>query len=246
MTQPIVRTAAALVIGNEILSGKIQEANVQVLACELREMGIELRRVVVVPDEIETIAAETTALRTAHDVMFTSGGVGPTHDDVTILGIARSFGVGVVRAPEMERLLREFYGERCSDAHLRMADVPEGSDLVSFEGMKWPTIVMRNVWIFPGVPQIFRIKLPAIRRLRGGAPFRSRAVFVLLDEGDIAPLLEEVVAEFPAVSIGSYPQWSDPGHRVKLTFDAIDAELVDRALERFVSKLPEGALVRSE
>src|SRR5271170_5036886 len=109
------KTAAALVIGDEILSGKVNEANVSALARALRELGVELRRVVVVKDEIETIAREVQALASAHDWLFTSGGIGPTHDDVTIEGVAKAFGARVVTSNKMETMLRDHYGERCTE-----------------------------------------------------------------------------------------------------------------------------------
>lgn len=235
--QRVVRTAAMLVIGNEILSGKIQEANLQGLATTLRELGITLRRAVMVLDEVDAIADEVTSLRTTHDVLFTSGGVGPTHDDVTLPGVARSFGVGLARHPGMATLLREFYGTRCTDAHLRMADLPEGTRLVSSPEIGWPTVVKDNVWILPGVPQIFRLKLPSLRALRGGAPILSRFVLTQREEPDIADALDALASEFPRVSIGSYPQWTDPSYRVKVTFDGTDEHEIERAIEALSAKL---------
>ncbi len=129
MTTAPATSAAVLVIGNEILSGKVEEANVAVLARALRPLGVLLRRVVVVMDDVDTIAREVTDLSTAHDWLFTSGGVGPTHDDVTIEAVAKAFGVKVVSSPEMEAMLRAHYSERCTDGHLRMALVPEGAAL---------------------------------------------------------------------------------------------------------------------
>jgi molybdenum cofactor synthesis domain-containing protein len=173
----LARTAAALIIGNEILTGKVQEQNVAFLAKELFALGVALRRVVVCVDEIDVIVADLDALRTTHDVVFTSGGVGPTHDDVTIAAIAKAFGRKVVRAPEMEWLIRKYYAERVTDGHLRMADVPEGATLVRSAEMPWPTVQIENVYVLPGVPEIFRAKFPVLRdRLREGAPFVSRAV----------------------------------------------------------------------
>jgi molybdenum cofactor synthesis domain-containing protein len=242
-----MRTAAALIIGNELLSGKIAEANLQSLARELRGLGILLRRAVMVLDEVEVIAREVRELSAAHDVVFTSGGVGPTHDDLTIESVARAFDVPVVMAPEMERMIRGYYGARCTAGHLLMARVPEGARLVSTDGVPWPTVVMRNVWVLPGVPEVFRMKLPHVRgELEGSAPFVSVAVFTTLDEGDIKPLLDRVVAAHPEVEIGSYPKWHDPEYRTKLTFDGLDVVRVHAARDAFVAGLPAGALVRVE
>ncbi|MFT3774560.1 MAG: competence/damage-inducible protein A [Minicystis sp.] len=242
-----MRTAAALIIGNELLSGKIAEANLQVLARELRALGVRLQRVVMVLDDVEVIAREVRELSAAHDVVFTSGGVGPTHDDLTIESVALAFGAGVVMAPEVERLIRGYYGERCTDGHLLMARVPEGARLVASDAIPWPTVVMRNVWVLPGVPEVFRMKLPHVRsELSGGTPFVSHAVYTTLDEGDIKPLLDRVVAEHGAVEIGSYPKWHDPEYRTKLTFDGLDPARVHAARDAFVAGLPAGALVRVE
>jgi molybdenum cofactor synthesis domain-containing protein len=235
------RTAAALIIGNELLSGKIQEANLVGLAKLLRVLGVELRRVVMVPDEISLIASEVRALAGQHDVLFTSGGVGPTHDDVTIEAVALAFEARVVTSPVMEAMLRAHYRERCTDGHLRMALIPEGAELVSSAEITWPTVVMRNVWVFPGIPEVFRMKLPLLRdRLSGGTPFVSRAVYTKMDEGDLKPLLDRVVALHGEVEVGSYPKWFDPSYKTKLTFDGRDEIQVVHAMNTFLAMLPDG------
>ena len=235
------RTAAALLIGNELLSGKIREANLFELAKTLRQIGVVLRRVSMVSDDIDVIAAEVKALSEQHDVVFTSGGVGPTHDDVTIEAVAQAFGVRAAIDATMEKLLRNAYGERCTDGHLRMALVPEGAELATTPEIVWPTVVMQNVWILPGVPEIFRMKLAVVRELvHGDEPFISRAVYTKMDEGDLKPLLDEVVVNEPEVEIGSYPKFFDPSYKTKVTFDARSQKRVDAAVERFVALLPEG------
>jgi molybdenum cofactor synthesis domain-containing protein len=240
-----MRTAAALVIGNELLSGKIAEANLLVLARALRELGVLLSRAVLVLDDVAVIAREVRELSASHDVVFTSGGVGPTHDDVTIEGVARAFGAGVVTAPQLEDLIRRHYGERTTVDHLLMARVPDGARLISSASVPWPTVVMRNVWVLPGVPEVFQMKLPHIRgELGGDAPFFSLAVFTRLDEGDLKPLLDAVVAAHKDVEIGSYPKWHDPEYRTKLTFDGLDEAAVRSARDAFVAGLPAEALVR--
>jgi molybdenum cofactor synthesis domain-containing protein len=238
------QTAAVLVIGDEILSGKVDEANVRVLARALRELGVELRRVVVVKDDIDTIAREVQALAGAHDWLFTSGGIGPTHDDVTIEAVARAFGVPVVMSPLMEGMLRDHYKERVTEGHLRMALIPSGASLEVTETIRWPTVRIKNTWIMPGVPEVFRMKIPVIvqRLSQGehGPAFVSLAVFTKMDEGDLKPLLDAVVAKFPDVAVGSYPKWMDPSYKTKLTFDGRDAALVQAARDVFVATLPPG------
>lgn len=240
------RTAAALVIGNEILSGKVQDANVIELARLLRALGIELRRVTVVPDEVELIAAEVNALRQTHDLLFTSGGVGPTHDDVTVAAIARALGRRVVRSPAIETLLRAHYGERLKPGHLHMADVVEGTELFAGQNPQWPTMVLGNVFVLPGVPEIFRHKLGGlVERLRGDElPFALREVRCAVEEAELRPSLDTVVAEFPEVFVGSYPRWRDPACAVRVTFDGRDAARVDAAADRFVALLAPEALAR--
>lgn len=242
-----MRTAAALIIGNELLSGKIADANLLVLAKALRSLGIRLRRVVMILDELDVIADEVRALSAGHDVLFTSGGVGPTHDDVTIEGVARAFGAGVTISTEIDRLLRQYYGERITEGHLLMARIPEGARLISSAKIPWPTVVMRNVWVLPGVPEIFQLKMPLIRaELGGDAPFISMAVFTNLDEGQIKALLDQVVADHEDVDIGSYPKWSDPEYKTKLTFDGLIEARVRAARDAFARGLPKDAVVRIE
>src|SRR3972149_11755407 len=138
------RTAAALIIGNEILSGKTQEKNVIELARLLRELGIRLERVVVVADDVATLAKEVSALSSSHNFLFTSGGVGPTHDDVTMEGVASAFGVPVVSHPVLEDMLRRHFGERINDSHLRLALVPQGAPLVSQPDTLWPETALQD------------------------------------------------------------------------------------------------------
>ena len=146
------KTAGIILVGNEILSGKIEDANAAYLCRELRGLGVEVRRIAVIPDEIPLIAEEVAAFSRAFDVVFTSGGVGPTHDDVTIEGVARAMGVHVVRHPRLVDTLTTYYGDRVTDAHLKMAEVPEGAELLVDESVRFSTILMRNVYILPGVP----------------------------------------------------------------------------------------------
>lgn len=234
-------TAAALLIGNELLTGKIHEANLLELARTLRAVGVKLRRAVVVPDEIDVIAEEIRALSSSHDVVFTSGGVGPTHDDITIDAVARAFGVKAIVDPVFESLLTEVYGDRMTDGHRRMALVPEGAELVSHDDVRWPTVLMRNVWVLPGVPEAFRMKLMVVRsRVRGTSQFFGREVYTKIDEPDLKPLLDRVVAAHPDVDVGSYPKWFDSRYKTKVTFDATDPAKLDAAVSDFLSELPEG------
>lgn len=241
------RTAAALIIGNEILSGKIADTNTAFLARGLFELGIELRRIVVCPDEVEIIREDLTELRLAHDLVFTSGGVGPTHDDVTIEGVAASFARPVVRSEAVEKMIRDYYGDRATDAHFRMANMPEGAEMIRSSEAPWPTVVIENVFVLPGVPEIFELKFKDLRkRLDEGHVFHSRAVYTLSGEGEIASLLERIADGFPGVMVGSYVKWRGEDYRTKVTFDGSDPDAVSRAADVLVAALDPKLFVRRE
>jgi molybdenum cofactor synthesis domain-containing protein len=244
----MAKTAAALIIGNEILTGKVAEQNVFVMARELFALGVELRRVVVCPDEIPIITRDLRELKASHDIVITSGGVGPTHDDVTIKAVAAAFDQKVVRAVPYEALLREYYGERLTEMHLRMADVPEGARLLATPELRWPTVAVDNVFVIPGVPQIFRAKMAILREeLKGSGAFFSHAVYVSLDEPTLAPLLDRLADAHPEVNIGSYLHWGDDAdYRTKLTIDGRAEEAVARCFEEMVAGIPPDKLVRVE
>ena len=241
----MARTAAALIIGNELLTGKIQETNLRELAAELFSLGISLDRVVICRDDVDTIAAELADLRRRYDLVFTTGGVGPTHDDVTHRAVAQSFGRRITRSPELEALIRSALGERCTEGHLLMADLPEGATLMSSKEVRWPTVVIENVFVLPGLPKVFRLKLPGLREhLRGSEePVLTRAVYTLCDEGELAQPLAEVAARHADVSIGSYPVTDRVDYRVKLTIDGRDPGSIDRARSALLAFLPRDKVV---
>ena len=241
----MARTAAALIIGNEILTGKIQESNLAYLGQELFKLGIALQRAVVCRDDVDVIVRDLNALRATHDYVFTSGGVGPTHDDVTLPAVAKAFGRGLQRAAAIEALIRAYHGERVTAEHLRMADVPEGARLIANDDVPWPTIAVENVYVFPGVPEIFRLKFPVLRAQLGeGTGFVSRAVLTMCDEGEIASNLAQVAERYPDLFVGSYPRFRDPLYRLKVTVDGADETRVARALDEIVNFLPREKIVR--
>ncbi len=246
MSPEIAIHAGAVLVGNEILSGKVAEANLFALAGTLRSLGIRLERVVVVPDVIEKIAEEVRLQSAAYDVVFTSGGVGPTHDDVTLDAVGAAFGVPVTVHPDLEALLAPLYPEDLASAR-RMALVPEGAALKMVEGVRWPTVVMKNVWVLPGVPELFRMKLAVVREhLRGPRTIITRQIYMLLDEVKLKPLIDRVVASYPTLDFGSYPKWFDPTYKTKVTIDGDERQTVEAALVDFLSELPPGEPQRVE
>jgi molybdenum cofactor synthesis domain-containing protein len=226
-----VPTAGIILIGDEILSGKVADENAAFLVGELRALGVAVRRIVVIPDVIDEITETVRALAGRFDHVFTSGGVGPTHDDLTMAGVARAFDTVVVRHPQLEGMLRAYFGERLEERNLRMAEVPEGAVLVPGDGpgSVWPVVSIENVYILPGVPEIFRRKFSSIRERFRAAPYHLRCVFTSADEGSIAGDLDRVVAAFSAVQVGSYPKLDPTDYRVKVTLESKDAEAVEAA-----------------
>jgi molybdenum cofactor synthesis domain-containing protein len=232
-------TAGLIVIGNEILSGKTPDTNAPFLAKELRFLGVVLARILTIPDEFELIGRAVREYSEAFTWVFTSGGVGPTHDDLTIAAIAGGFGVPVVTDPRLEAALRSHYGQRLTDDHLQMAKVPQGSELIDVPGLTYPQVQFRNVIILPGVPELFRTKFSAIKGRFAGKPILLREIFLKADEGAVAGALRKTAEEFPAVLIGSYPSFRRDEYSVKVTLEAYDGGGLDEALAALRSRLQE-------
>ena len=180
------------------------------------------------------------------DVLFTSGGVGPTHDDVTIEGVARGLGRRVVRHPQIEALLRGHLGERLNEAHLKMAEVVEGTELDTGGNVAFPTFRVDNIYVLPGIPEIFREKVLALRERLATDPFHLRIVYVREAESAIAAHLNRTVEEFPDLLLGSYPKLNEPEYRVRLTLESKDRDYLERALAALLALLPADAVVRVE
>ena len=237
-------TAGIILIGNEILSGKVVDANAAYLCRQFRELGVEVRKVSVIPDEVDLIAAEVARFASDYDVVFTSGGVGPTHDDVTIEGVARAAGVRVVRHPALVALLEAYYKDAITEAALKMAEIPEGAELLADSSVRFPTILMGNVYVLPGVPEIFRRKFDALRERFRDQPIFLKNVFVSVGEGSIADHLNALVREYPELLCGSYPEFSNPEYKVKITLESRDLAFLDRALAELLKRLPADSIVR--
>jgi molybdenum cofactor synthesis domain-containing protein len=231
------KSAGILVIGNEILSGKTVDENSGFLARELRELGVDVRKVSVIPDDVETIGTEARAFSSAHDYVFTSGGVGPTHDDLTMDGIARAFNRKIHRDSKLEAALRGYYPADLVEPNLRMADVPEGARLIGGPGLWFPVVAVENVFIFPGVPEILRKKFSRIREMFRDAPYHLKEVYLRADEGQIAAILHSVLARFPELLLGSYPYFDDRAYSVKLTLESKEPAYLDAAHDMLVEEL---------
>jgi molybdenum cofactor synthesis domain-containing protein len=208
MTEGRIWTAGLLVIGDEILSGRTQDRNIAQIGGWLNLQGIRLNEVRVVPDVIERIAAAVNALRAENDYLFTTGGIGPTHDDMTVDAIAHALGVPVVVHPRARAILEAYYATRggITEARLRMARVPEGAELIENRVSGAPGIRLGNIFILAGVPHIATLMLEALSgTIEGGRPLLSRTLGCWVPESEVAELLAEVERAHEGCQIGSYP-----------------------------------------
>src|SRR3954466_8311912 len=243
MSEDRVWTAALAVIGDEILSGRTQDKNVAQLATWLNVQGIRLAEVRIVPDVTERIVEAVNALRSANDYLFTTGGIGPTHDDITVDAIAVAFGVPVVVHPEARAILEDYYRDRpggLNEARLRMARVPQGAELIANPSSGAPGIRMGNVYILAGVPYIAASMLAALTgKLEGGKPVVSVTLGARAPESEVADLLRETEAAHPGVAIGSYPFFRDGRYGSNFVVRSEDGDLARRTGYELAERLRE-------
>jgi molybdenum cofactor synthesis domain-containing protein len=241
-----VRAGAAIVaIGNELLSGKVADTNSPFVVQELRELGLPLLEMRTIPDDLDRIAGTFREVSSAFEVVLSSGGVGPTHDDITFEGLARAFDRPLVRDPELARDIQAFYGAQTNEALLHMADLPEGAELLREPNLVIPVVLVRNVYVLPGEPNIFRRKFKAIRERFRRAPFFLRRVFTMQGEGEIAAALGDTERRF-GIAVGSYPRYDTTDYQVMVTLESKEKSAVEAALEHLLSKLEKPAIVRVE
>jgi len=240
-------TAAALIIGEEILGATFEDENGPWLRRWLRGRGLELRRLVYLPDDRALIAEELARLTPSHDWVFTSGGGGPTHDDVTFEAVAEAVGCGIRRHPELVRVLQRRLGDRFHEGALRMCDVPEDAQLWWDGEIEYPVVAVANVVILPGIPSLFRAKLDDVaHRFEGRLP-QQRTVRCTLHESYFAAELEALAERHPAVRIGSYPRsGDDQPWRVQLILEGHEPEALERCEGELRALLGDAALERED
>ncbi len=232
-------TVGLVIIGNEILTGKVEDLNTPFLTRRLYELGVEVRRIEVVPDTLEEIGRAVLAASQAFDLVLTTGGVGPTHDDVTLAGIAHGLGLVLEPRAELEALARAYFRvEVLTEVQARMTRVPSGSRLVYPPGTRFPQLVVGNVYVFPGIPDLLQRKFELICETFRGEPFHLRVLELVAEEADIALVLEEAVSSYATVQLGSYPLADG---RVRLTLEGRSEAEVLAAFE-FLSKRLAGLL----
>ncbi|QJU58009.1 competence/damage-inducible protein A [Sphingomonas sp. AP4-R1] len=235
-------TAALLVIGDEILSGRTQDRNVAQIATWLNVQGIRLAEVRVVADRMEAIGEAVTILAARNDYLFTTGGIGPTHDDITVDAIAAALGVPVVIHPRARAILEDYYVDRggLSDARLRMARTPEGASLIENAMSGAPGIRVGNIFILAGVPNIAARMLDALTgTLEGGLPVLSRTIGCWVGESAVAELLRLTEADHPGCQIGSYPFFREGRTGANFVIRATDADLLTRCTGELLVRLAE-------
>ena len=239
-------TAALLVIGNEILSGKVRDTNSAFLAVELRKLGVDLERILTISDQVDLIASETRAMSEAYDYVFTSGGIGPTHDDMTMDGIAQAFGREIELNQSMLDRMARYSDKPLNDAMRKMALIPSGADVLDVGGLWFPVVIVENVHILPGIPELFEKKFHSIRARFSGVPFVLRKIYVRESESDIADVLNDLLREFSELMLGSYPRINEEHYRVMLTLESRDKSYVNRATEKLIKGLPADAIYKVE
>lgn len=239
-------TAGIIIIGNEILSGKVADSNSHYLFRELRQLGTDVERMVTIPDVIETIAADVKEFSQRYDYVFTSGGIGPTHDDLTIEGIAAAFGMPIVRSEAIEDRIRRGTKKEPNESLLKMAMIPEGASLLDAGDLWFPLVVVENVYIFPGIPELFRKKFESVRDRFRGERFVLKRVYVKAHESDIADDLNDLLKEFPDLMLGSYPRIQEESFSVMLTLESRDAGMVQDALDSLLGRLSPNVIHKVE
>ncbi|XP_059573979.1 FAD synthase [Alligator mississippiensis] len=248
-----VVTAGIIVIGDEILKGHTQDTNSFFMCKKLRSLGVKVERISVVPDDVDAIAGEITSFAARFTYVLTSGGIGPTHDDVTFEAVAQAFGERVVPHPHLVALVHKFFGKTDPECpEMKLACVPEssqlnyGTDQRTGAAAKYPLVSVRNVYLFPGIPALMERALEGLNHLfrNEQTRFYSREIYVGADETCIAAVLSQAQASFGNLtSLGSYPDWASNYYRVKLTLDSESEQHLEEAYRFLMERLPAGTVV---
>jgi molybdenum cofactor synthesis domain-containing protein len=232
-------TAAALIIGNEVLSGRTRDANLQYLGTELNAIGVRLMEVRVIADIEDEIVDAVNVLRKKFDYVFTTGGIGPTHDDITSASIAKAFGLEHGRHPDAEAMLLAHYKpEDVTEARMKMSETPVGAELLVNPISKAPGFKVENVYVMAGVPSIMRAMFDGFRHtLTGGSPMLSRSIAAFVGEGTLGDELGQIQSRFPEVEIGSYPFMRDSRFGTSLVARHTDAAMLDETVLEIITMI---------
>lgn len=236
--------AAIVIIGNEILSGKVTDTNTPFLTRELRALGVAVERITVIPDHVPMIAQTIREQVHQFDLIFTCGGIGPTHDDVTMEGIALGVGRPLVQHMGLLDRLHQNYGPTLNAAQRKMAEVPEGTELILAEALQIPVLHFGQIYIFPGIPELVVSKFNAIKEGFREAPFYLAKLYIRLGESAIASHLHEILLRYPLLQLGSYPQLNKTDHKILLTLESKEKTYLNNALQGLLELLPAGAVMK--
>jgi len=242
----MAKTAGIIIIGDEILSGKVQDLNSLFMAQELRQHGINLRRISVIPDDVQEIAKEVKEFSERFDYVFTAGGIGPTHDDVTIEGIAKAFGVRLILNDSIKKFLNKRYGKHLTPEQLKVAEVPNGAELIKDDTIAFPLLLFRNIYILPGIPEYLEKKFFVIEKLFNEPPFLLKKIYIKEYEPEIAPLLNQIVRRHKNVKIGSYPVVGNKDYYLMVTLESMNEKNLNLALKDLIEKIPKKKVIKVE
>ena len=231
------KNAGIIIIGSEILSGKVADQNSPFLAKKLTSLGVQVDWIITVPDDVNIIAKTIRTHFESVDWVFTSGGIGPTHDDVTTESIAKAFDVPLIAHPVLVEAIQRFYGDRCNPSHLSMAQVPEGTQIISSPNRDHPVIQFRNIFVFPGVPKFLKDKFLAVQdKFKGQANF-CKKIELEVEEGEISEKMYATLKQFPGVSIGSYPEYCKASVKVDIYLEHEDKHYLEKAYQYLITEL---------
>jgi len=240
------KKTAIIIVGNEILSGKVVDQNAVYLTKALRNIGVSVERIVVIPDQVDVIAKEIKSTRKQFDLIFVCGGIGPTHDDVTMQGLSEGLGCPLIRHPELVLILKKLYGPDLSPPQMRLADAPEGTRFIYSEQLHVPVLQFEHVYIFPGIPELVVRKFKAIKERFREKPFYLTKIYLDQKEEAIAHHLDETLKKHPKLMLGSYPILHNPRHKILLTLESKDRAYLQEATQCLLGLLPEGSVVEIE
>ncbi len=231
------KTAAAVIIGDEILTGKVKDENTFVLSQLLFERGVCLNKVEVIPDVVDEIASVVRRLSNSFDYVFTSGGIGPTHDDKTYESVAKAFNLPLEFRESIVEEIAAFYNKSLNDIKInkamqKMLVLPQPCEIVPTHVLWLPLVVVKNVYVFPGVPRLFADLLHAVKDRFCGQAKERVLVYTKKSESEIAGVLEEIQTKYPEVAIGSYPKYKHDSYNVMISLESFDAELIKEAVNK--------------
>jgi len=243
----MTKRAGIIIIGDEILSGLVQDSNALFMVKELRQKGVDVRRVYFIKDDIDDISREVKLFSEAFDYVFTSGGIGPTHDDVSIEGISKAFNVRVVIDGQLRAVLEKMFKTTLTPEQLRMAEVPEGAEVIPDDTIGLPLIKYKNIYIFPGIPELLKKKFFVIEKmLFTDNPPLIKKVYIKEFESKVAPILNEIVKNHRNVKIGSYPFMNIEDYSLMITLESYDRNSLRNAFQDLMNSLPPDKTVKVE